>query len=90
VSFERSTRVFSKDSVLSDGQHTLDKLAHSHHHVAPEGTRAEADLPRFDKTIKTTLTLETRSASAEGAHIVGGKNRLLNVRQRASTVNVNN
>lgn len=40
------------DSVLSDGQHTLVKLAHSHHHVAPEGTRAEADLPRFDKTIK--------------------------------------
>ena len=58
--------------------------------IQPEGTRAEADLPRFDKTIKTTLTLETRSASAEGARIVGGKNRLLNVRQRASTVNVNN
>ena len=45
----KTTDAWLIDSVLSDGQHTLDKLAHSHHHVAPEGTRAEADLPRFNE-----------------------------------------
>lgn len=41
--------ILDKELASKDGQHTLDKLAHSHHHVAPEGTRAEADLPRFNE-----------------------------------------
>ena len=101
----KTTDAWLIDSVLSEGQQPDNKLSDSPHPVAPEGTHAEADFPRFDKTIKNggwepdhnsgaasdnaASTLKTYSAD-ENRENIGGKNRLLNVWQCAITVNVNN